>query len=109
MFFDHASGILVLAESGELRVAKAICPGPLQEFDLGDGFWRQPNCLLHFLSVEFFAKSRLSSLRQIYERAVVRHEMLQLRKHLSPRGRDKAVASSRDIHQLVAVVVADDQ
>src|SRR5215472_11866238 len=35
--------------------------------------------------------------------------MLQLRKHLSPRGRDKSVASSCHIHQLVSVIVADDQ
>src|SRR5215470_9602483 len=35
--------------------------------------------------------------------------MLHFRKHLSPRGRDEAVARSCHIHQLVAVIVADDQ
>src|SRR5262249_22544596 len=35
--------------------------------------------------------------------------MLYSRKHLSPRGRDEAVARSCHIHQLVSVIVADDQ
>jgi hypothetical protein len=35
--------------------------------------------------------------------------MLQPRKHLSPRGRDKSVPRSCYIHQLVSVRVADNQ
>src|SRR5215469_2555028 len=35
--------------------------------------------------------------------------MLHFRKHLSPGGRDEAVARSCHIHQLVPVIVADDQ
>src|SRR5260370_42493291 len=90
-------------------MSQPISFGPFQEFDLSDRFWPQPNCLLHFLSVEFLPKSRSSRLRQIYEWTARRHEMFQFRKHLSPGGRDKPVPSSCDIHQVVAVIVADDQ
>src|SRR6266478_5784515 len=57
LLLDHASRILVLAQSHKLRMSQPISFGPFQEFDLSDGFWLQPNCLLHFLSVEFFTKS----------------------------------------------------
>src|SRR6266436_5323931 len=38
-------------------MSQPISFGPLQEFDLSDRFWPQPNCLLHFLGIQFFAKS----------------------------------------------------
>ena len=57
LLLDHASRILVLAQSHKLRMSQPISFGPFQEFDLSEGFWLQPNCLLHFLSVEFFTKS----------------------------------------------------
>src|SRR6266851_7379258 len=90
-------------------MSQPISFGPFQEFDLSDRFWPQPNCFLHFLSVEFLPKSRSSRLRQIYEWTARRHEMFQFRKHLSPGGRDKSVPRSCHIHQLVFVIVANDQ
>src|SRR5712691_1197787 len=69
----------------------------------------QPNCFLHFLSVEFFTKSGPPRLRQVYKRATRRNEMLQFGKQLAPGGRNKSVTRSCHIHQVVSVVVADDQ
>src|SRR6266852_9753674 len=87
LLLDHASSLLVLAQADKLRMSQPISFGPFQEFDLSEGLWPQPNCLLHLLGVEFFPKSRSSRLRQIYEWAVRRHQMFQFRKDLSPGGR----------------------
>ena len=57
ILLNHASRILVIAQADKLRMSQPISFGPFQEFDLSDGFGRQPNRLFHFLSVEFFPKS----------------------------------------------------
>lgn len=75
VLFDRASRVLVLAKADELRMSQPISFGPFHEFNLSDGFWPQPNCLLHFLSVQFFAKTCSLRLRQIHEWAGRRHEM----------------------------------
>src|SRR5216684_426004 len=57
LLLDHASRILVLAQSDKLRMAQPIRLGPFPELSLHDRFWPQPNCVLHFLGVEFLPKS----------------------------------------------------
>jgi hypothetical protein len=57
ILLDHASRVLVLAQSDKLRMPQPVSLGPFQKFNLSDGLWPQPYLFLHFLSVEFFAKS----------------------------------------------------
>src|SRR5690242_16408836 len=63
MLFDHASRILVLAQSYKFRVSQPICLCPFQEFDLSDGFWPQDTSERHYdrpvlLTIFSFSEAR---------------------------------------------------
>ena len=57
MLLEDALRLLVLAQADKLRMSQPISLGPFEEFNLSDGLWPQPNCLSHFLGVEFLPKS----------------------------------------------------
>ena len=66
-FFDNRSRILVITQSGKLCMAQVVASGPFQEFNLRYEFGIDPNTLLHLLSRQGFAPSRLSRFWQVDE------------------------------------------
>jgi len=109
VFLDDAARILVLAQSDELGMPQPIPLGPFEEFDLSDGLRPQPHRLVHLLGAEFFAEAWSVRLWEIHEWVRRRHEVLQLREHLSPGGRHESIPRPRRVHQLIPVVIPDDQ
>src|ERR1700733_14127012 len=80
---------------------------PFEELKLRGPLRPQPHPFLHLLRAQFFAESRAMRLWEIHERAGWRHEVLQLREHLSSGGWDESIPRPRDVHQPIPVVVTE--
>jgi len=83
VFFDNRCRILVITQSGKLRMTQVAAFGPFQEFNLGYQFGIDPNTLLHFLRRQSFAPSRLSRFRQVDEGTFNPRQRPQFLKHLA--------------------------
>src|SRR5258708_12103986 len=81
--------------------------GPLQEFDNSHQFRTHPDTFLHLLSIQNFAPSGASGLRQIHERTFISDERLQLLVNHLAGCWHKSISHSGDIDKVLSAIVAN--
>src|SRR5215469_15644685 len=82
---------------------------PFQEFDLSNGFRPQPNTFLHLFGRQLVAPTCFVGIRQVSEGHGRGNKMTDFLEDLSPRRRNEAVADTGDVHQILALVISDDE
>ena len=82
--------------------------GPIRVLDLGDQLRFQPAAFGHLVGRETLAPSALVALGQVRKGAGLDFELVETLEDLRPKSRDKSVAHARNIDEVVALVIADD-
>src|SRR5437763_17205677 len=90
-------------------MSESICLRPLQEFYLGDGPRAKPDTFLHFFGTQFVPPTRLVRVRQSGERHRGRDQMTNFLEDLTSHRRNKRIADTSNIDQVLAAIIADDE
>src|SRR5271169_3572080 len=85
-------------------MSEMIGPGPLQELDLCNGLWPEPNTLLHFLRGESLTPATCGQLRKVCEGTLRGLQVLDPLEYLTSSRRHQARPHARRVDKILAPV-----
>src|SRR5262249_17516153 len=106
-FADHESGPLVFTQRDKPRVPQVICLCPVDVFDGADELWPKPTALLHVFGGQTFSPSSFPGFGQVLEGTSFTDQGTESTEQATSRSRNKPGAHSGSVHQVFALVVAN--
>ena len=107
-FLNHFSRILIVTQRHKLGMPQPVSFGPLKKFHDDYELGTDPDAFLHLLGIENLALSGALRLRQVHEWASVRDQRLPLLINHPADCWHKSISHSRDVVQILAAIVSDD-
>jgi DNA-binding transcriptional ArsR family regulator len=101
--------LLIFPEANESRMPQMSVWCPLQKFEFADQQWFLPSALVHLFSGQSLTPAAAPRFRQIREGALRDFQILELPKQLLAERWGESISRARRIHELVALVVSEDQ